>query len=972
MVTLERQSNGDKLGPGQVGGNSDSNNFNSKDSHPIEKTLHRYFTPSMFVLFFVALSVRLFFNFSTTHDNCAFVGDANEYLREAIVLSQPIYRSQDFLKDAQAVIFNQATPEVLANMKVNTSLMIEMHRAGPLYPLVIVGFYALFGHTPNLTDWWTPIACNSILSAFICVFCALTTKNLWNARAGILAGVLAAVQPGLIASSGTLYSETFTALCLIYICWGVSQSVAESKPGSVVSFFMGLSMGALWLTRPPAMVLMGLLIPFLAFARFKKKALLAIATFLLGFALIIAPYCAFQKVAFNKVTGFVERSANYNLVMGNNYGTLGWLAYPYPNVAQAWDGGAKYVVKYALQHPDLSFNLQVDKVLRLVKFPFNDYRTPIGPLKFADQALLHQIMLLFAGIGLCLGFFGDIRSRAGVRREVARFSVLIVGLTGFAYLAFIAMGRYFVPSLPVLVILSAVGMVNLSSMLLRFKSVSFAITTVFCLIALMLIVEANLIPVLIENGITHNSSAAFILSMAIKSIPVVCLGVLLLSLQLFGNWGASSGATDSRKQALYWRFHLGWTALIILVSLPLITFPARASGRRFESSILLDKPGQIISQEIDFVKDKPVAAIANNSDMYLMIDVADSGSLSGLSLRVNGIKTSTVRIPGFSVVPDYSSYRSVSGGNVTFEAEHIYDCLSLPAGVGNADVRQWYIVPLDATTAQSIRQKGVAKIEIEKTNFTPSTLFGEFAFRRNSYALPAAALYSWEKNFYAVENPAGLADPRYEDRLHREHTMLLDGEKMPGNPEVANVRLVVTPHALQPGTEKNSQRNWVSSKLPDAIGGTYQTVVGQIDGDLPECSSKQFWLVTVSGKVKAVVGNPKPHTMVTVFCDSGDSSKSKNCARLTYVSPWSPKTLANVDNVKDSQWNDFTFSLPLYAGNFPGKVRKIVFTTTEGDTREWVVNADASEKPSQFALSDVRIDVSVLPNRPLSEGFVAF
>lgn len=935
MITVERQSSGGKLVAGEV-----------------KPSLRRFFVPAMIAVFLIALCVRLYANFYTSHDNCAFVGDANEYVREALVLSAPVLRSPEFIKDAISMIQGHASAEALAHVRATTANMTELHRAGPLYPLSIWGYYALFGRAVSFIDYASPILCTSILSAFICVLIALTTKNLWNEKAGLTAGLLASIYPGFIFSSGTLYSETYTAFSISMLCWGVSQSMSENKPGNFVSFLMGLCMASLWLTRPPAMVLIALVVPFLVYARWQRKAIIPVVTFFLGFLLIILPYCAFQKVAFNQVTGFVERSATYNLVMGNNYSTLGWLAYPYPNVKPAWDGGAKYVLKYGIQHLNESLPLQIDKVLRLLKFPFSDFRTPIGPVKYAAQVYVHQIILLFAVIGLSLGLFCEVKNRADLKRVVARLSVLLIGLHGFAYLAFIAMNRYFLPSCPVLIIFSAVGMVELVRRLHQAQHRSMTITTIFCVIVLMLTLQINLVPVLLQNGITDNVSVAFILSVAVKAVPVACLGVLLILLQL------SSREFVVKNSPLPARLQMGVTVALLLLCLPLTSFPARASGRRFESSIVLDKPGQKITQQIDCDRTKLPA----DSHMYLFVDVANYSSLDGLQFSVNGKKTGAERIPGFSVVPDYSTYRSDSGGIVSWEAENIFDCLSVAAGSSNADVRQWYIVPLDAETTRSVVNKGSALVEIEKNNFTTSTTYSEFAYRKNSYTLPTVDLYSWEKTFYAVENVQDWADPRYDERAKRLHTMLLNGQKPAGASQVASVRLVAVPNLGGVESSQATLRNSIwQSKLPPITAGGNQSSVVQLPTNLPECAKTGLLLLKVSGQIKTLEGHPRPHMQLTVRCNEGDKASS------LYISPWSPKVLAS-----QSEWTDFSFCLPLYASQLPGKIAKVLLTTTQNDPREPLIEAERFEKPSQFQLKNARVDISVLPERPLAQGFVAF
>ncbi len=955
------------------------------ESDPFAESIAKLqFVLSLLQIFAVSLLVRLCFNFATTHTNCSFVGDASEYLREATALATPVFHTPDFLRHAFELLTGKATPAVLQQIHQQTTVLSELKVAGPVFPLFLLSCFALSGQTPGVEHWQVPVIVQCLISSCTCVLIALTASRVWNRSTGIAAGAIATIYPSFVLSTGSLYTETFTAFLCTCIAFISVTSLMSRPVGNLACVFLGFFSAALQLTRPPAVIVSLLTFPFVLWQRRSRKPLVAIMSLIAGFALICAPYLVFQKVAFNTASLIVNRRATENLFMGNSNFTQGWIAMPFTWMPPE-NERTSYIVKRALSNPRQSLQLMIDKFIRLTKFPYNDYRVQLGPFNFPRQVLFHQLIMLFAAVGVALTLFTvptrsseNRNSRTPYTSTQAKICLLMLIGSNLVYVAFVAMARYFYPSMPIVIMFAAAGIVSLSTCL-RYKSYPLILSTIAAITAVLISAQLNFSPLLLKTGIVSNIMWAQTADFTIRLIPVICLACIIAIL--------IGSTTRGYRRAGY-----VCTGLLLLLLIPAVCLPSRANGRSLETTFILNRPEQVLRQEILL---PPSVGPA-----YLMLDLDGIKSLNGLTVSINGVEITPRFIPSLAVIATSPMHRHLQGNSFYLEIENLFHCLALPSRISSDDLRQWFLLPLPSSITgyteeskmetkeseiaaggsrvQARRSGPLKKLEIElkKTNFATTTIYGEFARNKYDLVIPSISSQSSEKAFCCVESPATFGDPRFDARVKllqtsSEGQSATDGQIANGEPHdatgradskngeeslkasvraVPNIRLLSTPEGNAIGTTESTV------KLPDQQVDSARQSMVSISPAFP--TGAQIMLLRFHGSVKTLQGNPAPHIALQAF-------SGKDGAITGYDSPWLPSRLLTADS-----WQQFEFTVPLAVAELPGSVKALNILITDGDPQQQLLRKQHSH--SSFAVKDFAVETSPLTSRPLEPGFCIY
>ncbi len=690
-------------------------------------------------IFFAALAIRLWFNFCTEHVNSAAASDASEYLRYATALSH---------RDWSAPAFGPEWKEFVIT--------------GPAFPffLWLCSFATL--SQVNCQRLEVFLIAHSVISSVTVALIALIGKNLWNKRVGIVAGSIAIFYPAFIVNSGRLYSETFATFIEVAALAILSLS-RKTALGKYQYILLGALLVILQLTRS-SMILFSAASLALVFAAGAqgyrltdikwRAAFTNLILVLLGFLTVLIPWLCFEKTAFNKLSLVVDRVGHYNLFVGTNTEIQGFLSYPYPDGRGIEEKSFITLAKEAYRKsPNRFIKLMLDKPARLYKFPWNDFRTPIGPCSMQTQVAFHQIVVLLAIIGLIIGLAFS-PSGNNFLGKAAVVGAIVINLP---FLAFITVPRYNLMAMPAFILLAAAAACALTKIQRENKAAKAPkIASASALFLLIFLRDDFRSPFII--GDSNAASLYFVQGTDILTrslIATVALIVLLAAL-----WTCLELiAKQSTRARTVGRIFL---VLLSILLLPLALFPQRSNGRMREGILTLTRPGEEIKGSIAL---EPTSNLnANQTEWFLLVDT-DLGHLANenFEISLNGLKAEAPPMPSLAALDDWHYIKTQQPGNAYLECTYIFDCLSREAALNNTELRQWFVIPVSQAQRELLEKQKVADITITQRSANPSTLFSAGQHSKGKQVIPSRAIYSWEKAFYGVENDQGLTCPRYDE-----------------------------------------------------------------------------------------------------------------------------------------------------------------------------------------------------------------
>lgn len=799
---------------------SDSKNGVNSIS-PISQQESKQKSLLLIYLFFAAFAIRLWFNFATDHINAATASDASEYIRYAIALSK----------------LNWLTPQFGHEWK-------EFVITGPSFPFFL-WLCSLLTTSEVSKDTSVFLVAQSLVSSLTVIFIALIGKNLWNQRTGITAGYLAAFYPAFIVNSGRLYSETFATLIEVAALLILTQASTERPSGARLSWYwlkyvaLGALLVVLQLTRSSMILLTGVALLFVFISGTKayrlgqvhwKKAAANVALTIAGCVMVLAPWLVFEQSAFNKLTLVVDRVGHYNLFVGTNTEIQGFLSYPYPDGRGIEQKSFVQLVKEACKKsPSRFIKLMLDKPARLYKFPWNDFRTAIGPVPMQMQVAFHQLIVLLALVGLAVAIpFAPSDKSPDGDKELSRgqilgkAAVLLVIALNLPYLAFITVPRYNLMAMPAIILLAAAAVVAVVTLLRENKLArapkSLCLSAIFLLFYLRDDLRAPF-----SFGDTSSLSLYFVQGTDLLTRSLIAtfavltlLGSLWFCLPLLTKQAAKANAGKV------------FVALLAVALLPLTLFPQRANGRFQEGLITLSTPGETIVGQFPVEK-----ATGGSSSWFLLID-SDLGQLPNqqFEIELNGKKLTAPPMPSLAALDDWQYLKTNTSVGSYLECSYIFDCLSREAALRNTDLRQWFAIPISSEVQAQIEQNKTVEVSIVQKTSQPTTLFTAASLPNNRQLLPSRNIYSWEKAFYGVENDQGLTCPRYDEVVPKRNstwTIKAQGKSEELSGIDLNVRLI----AVENIAAANSLKQDKTQEL-QRVGGREKVTLELDKGRLSE------------------------------------------------------------------------------------------------------------------------------------------
>ncbi len=674
-------------------------------------------------IFVFALAIRLWFNFVFRHPDASLACDAWEYFSTGTALT-------DAIKSGNFQSITSAAPD---------GLFSKLLSEGPVFPMFLVKwqiFCSLIGLGAAASGVSGAVVALCISSSLTCVLLMLLGTSLWCRTTGLVAGLLAAIYPGFIIASGRILPETL-ACFLISLATLLLVAQHRHRPHIWCMLFAGISSAFLQFARSALLLAAALNTTYAALMGVRYRSWTLFWMFVVGLCVAILPWVFFQSSATGHFSPFVDRASHLNCAVGNNVLAEGWSIEPYPNYGGIESESLVQIVRRSIKADATGWvELTLGKVARLTKFPWNDFRTAIGIVKFRAQVVFHQLLLLCAAVG-CILAVPAIRIGAPSSQNVLG-RLLVVGLIAihFAYIGFVALPRYFVTAMPLVVLLASAALVIFAR--------SFATETK---LAAKLFIAVSCLWFICRANVAGGTIAVF--PSLNPNLIVAASALIKVAFLLY--------ALDALWRFVYVtkveRILATTLALVVtVVALPSLCLPLKAHGRWYEQRVKVSKKN-FASQTIDV----PPSSVSQPDRMwFLMVDADGYNQLNALKLMFNGRVLKEPSIPGLSFA-DLSNRYDPVGEGLQKPFEHIYASLASPAGKSLVDLRQWFFIPI---ARDLVIEKNIVEAVPSAEEEQPE-LFA--TYRRD--VLPSVFRSSWDKAFYGSDWERGLSDTRLEDSL---------------------------------------------------------------------------------------------------------------------------------------------------------------------------------------------------------------
>lgn len=160
----------------------------------------------------------------------------------------------------------------------------------PGYPLALAPLFVIFGDEPPIL---AARAWGAVLGTMAVAAVYGLGRQLWDARVGLAAALVAAIYPGAIAMSIFVLSEAlFSPLMLVQLLlWIAAVRAVRSTRALAWGLSAGMAAGLATLARPSWLAFVPLAaIVVLAFSRERRRHLLVGSVMMLGFVLVMLPW----------------------------------------------------------------------------------------------------------------------------------------------------------------------------------------------------------------------------------------------------------------------------------------------------------------------------------------------------------------------------------------------------------------------------------------------------------------------------------------------------------------------------------------------------------------------------------------------------------------------------------------------------------------------------------------------------------
>ncbi|GAC1480760.1 MAG: hypothetical protein NVS2B12_35870 [Ktedonobacteraceae bacterium] len=162
--------------------------------------------------------------------------------------------AKNYVAGYDAKLYDRLALHILNEHCFCTNPFMPTVERAPLWPGVIAIIYSMIGHDNFIVRLFL-----CFLGAGTCLLVYLLTKGIFGRQSiAMLAGLMAAVYPGLFIYDGWLYSESVYTFLLLAFCYGLYRVQQRQSTARMIA--SGVLLGLLSLTRPNGLAILCLVI----------------------------------------------------------------------------------------------------------------------------------------------------------------------------------------------------------------------------------------------------------------------------------------------------------------------------------------------------------------------------------------------------------------------------------------------------------------------------------------------------------------------------------------------------------------------------------------------------------------------------------------------------------------------------------------------------------------------------------------
>jgi 4-amino-4-deoxy-L-arabinose transferase-like glycosyltransferase len=185
----------------------------------------------------------------------------------------------------------------------------------PLYPWLVTGVYLITGHS---TLALATVQC--LISALVAVVVYEIGRRTFGHRAGVLAGTLVALHPGLAGYAWKFHPLVLDTLFISLVLLAVLRLVQEPAPGNAAVF--GMALGGCVLTRPTILAFIPFALAWVTCRQRKRRGAAYAALGLVIAVAIVSPWVVRNYVVLGTFV-LTRTNTGYVFWLGNHPGATG-------------------------------------------------------------------------------------------------------------------------------------------------------------------------------------------------------------------------------------------------------------------------------------------------------------------------------------------------------------------------------------------------------------------------------------------------------------------------------------------------------------------------------------------------------------------------------------------------------------------------------------------------------------------------